>query len=393
MWNKVRSWFSSGDSNSIINYDFLDQSKKTILIIDDDIPQHDKSSGSKRLFELIKIFKKMAFNVIFLPNNGRPDEPYYTQLKNLDVEVLLFNPGRKSMLRKLNKLLSAIDYAWISRPMLNRAFQPIVSKNKKVKIIFDTVDLHYIRMLRQAESEQNEKLKRKALKFKKLELQLAKNAKATVTVTDTEKKLLEKELIQNVFVVPNIHELSIPNHEIPFSERNGLVFIGGYKHEPNIDAVKWLINDIMPQVWNALGKIPVYLLGSYPNEEVLKLANIDVIVPGYIEDVSKYFLNAKIFIAPLRYGAGMKGKIGQSLEFGLPIVSTTIGAEGMNLIHEKNVLIADQSKDFANQIITIYQDEQLWTKIKKNAFQSIVNYTPTAVEKQLENLFQNLDSK
>jgi len=277
--------------------------------------------------------------------------------------------------------------------MLNREFQQIVGLNKKIKIIFDTVDLHYIRMLRQAENDQNEKLKRKALKFKKLELQLATNANATITVTDTEKVLLEKESIQNVFVIPNIHELNIPEFEVSFSDRKGLVFIGGFKHEPNTDAVKWLVNEIMPSVWNALGKIPVYLLGSYPNDEVLKLTSENVIVPGYMEDVSTYFLNARAFVAPLRYGAGMKGKIGQSLEFGLPIVSTTIGAEGMNLIHEENVLIADLPAEFSDQIVRIYQDEVLWTRIKENAFQSIINYTPAVVEEQLKNLFQNLDSK
>jgi glycosyltransferase involved in cell wall biosynthesis len=393
MWNKIKSWFGSENPNSIINYDFLDQSKKTILVIDDDIPHHDKSSGSKRLFELLKIFKEIDLNIIFLPNNGQADEPYFTQLKALNIEVLLYQPDRKSMLRKLKQLLPVIDYAWISRPMLNREFQQVIGNNKRIKIIFDTVDLHYIRMLRQAENEQNEKLNRKALKFKKLELQLAGNANATITVTDTEKLILEKESIQNVFVVPNIHELNIPAVEIPFSHRKGLVFIGGYKHEPNTDAVKWLINEIMPPVWNTLGKIPVYLLGSYPNEEVLKLASENVIVPGYIEDVSQYFLNARAFVAPLRYGAGMKGKIGQSLEFGLPIVSTTIGAEGMNLIHEENVLIADRPADFSDQIIRIYQDQVLWTKIKQNAFQSIVNYTPAVVEEQLKSLFQNLDSK
>ncbi|GGI22893.1 glycosyltransferase family 4 protein [Pedobacter mendelii] len=390
MLNKIKSWFSVPQSEVALTHDFLDPSKKTILIIDDDLPQHDKSSGSKRLFELLKLFKKLNLNIVFLPNNGLKLEPYYTELKQYGVEVLLNNPDRKGLLKTLNQLLNKIDYAWISRPMLNIEFQKLIKKNKNTKIIFDTVDLHFVRMLRQAENENNEKLKRKALKFKKLELELANKSDATITVTDTEKVLLENENIKNVYVVPNIHQLQIPLQEISFKDRKGIVFIGGYKHEPNIDAVKWFMHEILPKIWNSLDKIPVYLLGSFPTNEISAFANENVFVPGYIEDVSEYFLKSKVFIAPLRYGAGMKGKIGQSLEFGLPIVSTSIGAEGMNLIHENNVLIADEADDFANEVIRLYQNENLWKEIKENAFKAIVAYTPKVVESKLETIFKNL---
>ncbi|MFC3561744.1 glycosyltransferase family 4 protein [Pedobacter jamesrossensis] len=390
MLNKIKSWFSAVQNETATTFDFLDPSKKTILIIDDDLPQHDKSSGSKRLFELLKLFKKLNLNIIFLPNNGLKLEPYYTELKQYGVEVLLNNPDRKGLLNTLNQLLNKIDYAWISRPMLNIEFQKLIKKNKNTKIIFDTVDLHFVRMLRQAENENSEKLKRKAIKFKKLELELANKSDATITVTDTEKVLLENENIKNVYVVPNIHQLQMPLQEISFKDRKGIVFIGGYKHEPNIDAVKWFMHEILPKIWNSLGKIPVYLLGSFPTNEISAFANENVFVPGYIEDVSEYFLKSKVFIAPLRYGAGMKGKIGQSLEFGLPIVSTSIGAEGMNLIHENNVLIADEADDFANEVIRLYQNENLWNEIKENAFQAIVAYTPKVVESKLETIFKNL---
>ena len=105
-----------------------------------------------------------------------------------------------------------------------------------------------------------------------------------------------------------------------------------YKHKPNVDAVTWLIREIMPIVRKKLGDIPVYLLGSYPTPEICSLNSNTVFVPGYLADVNPYFINSRIFVAPLRYGAGMKGKIGQSLEYGLPIVSTSIGVEGMNLV-------------------------------------------------------------
>ncbi|RZL39213.1 MAG: glycosyltransferase, partial [Pedobacter sp.] len=306
--------------------------------------------------------------------------------------VMLSN-DKRGIINNLKKHLHLIDYAWISRPMLNLKYRKHIKSNKKIRIIFDTVDLHFVRMLRQAESEGNEKLRRKAIKFKKLELELANTADATVMVTETERELLESERIRNVFVIPNIHELKIPAQDLGFSERQGLVFIGGYKHKPNIDAVKWLVNDILPLIKKSLGDIPVYLLGSYPPAEVIDLANENIKVPGYLEDVSDYFLEARIFVAPLRYGAGMKGKIGQSLEFGLPIVSTSIGAEGMDLTHEKNVLIADNAEDFANEIVRLYNDEKVWSGIRKNAFNAIAEYTPEVVEAKLRSMFKYLEAK
>ncbi|MDQ0968501.1 glycosyltransferase involved in cell wall biosynthesis [Flavobacterium sp. W4I14] len=390
MLNKIRSWFTAAEKTITTDHDQLDPSKKTILVIDDDIPQYDKSSGSKRLFELIKIFREMNLNVIFLPNDGLSTEPYATKLAQLGVLVLQLSPDRKGMLKNLKGLLPRIDYAWVSRPMLNLEFQKILKSKKQIRIIFDTVDLHYVRMQRQAKNEGNEKLFRKALKFKKLELKLANHADATLTVTDTEKLLLEQEGIKNVYVIPNIHEIKPPSAKT-FTERSGIIFIGGYKHEPNVDAVKWLIKDIMPLVWKSLGDITVYLLGSYPSAEVNALAGEKVFVPGFLEEVDQYFLNAKVFVAPLRYGAGMKGKIGQSLEFGLPIISTSIGVEGMDLIHKETALIADEASDFANQIIQLYQDEHLWKKIQENAVKSIEQYTPPVVSEKIQYLLDKLD--
>ncbi|MFA6275474.1 MAG: glycosyltransferase [Pedobacter sp.] len=389
MWNKLKLLFNPSTADEIKKLNFFDPTKKTILVIDENLPQHDKSSGSKRIFELTKIFKSMGLNVIFFPADGLQISPYDQLLKELEIDLVINE--KKQMLKTLQSLLKYIDYAWISRPMLNKSFQKIVKKNKKTKIIFDTVDLHYIRLLRQSENEKDEKLYRRALKFKKLELRLAKNANATITVTELEQQILENEKINHVFTIPNIHELHQAPKEISYEERHGILFIGGYKHEPNIDAVKWLINEIMPIVWRKLENVPVYLLGSYPTDEVLNLSSSLVVVPGYLNDVSDFFYSSRVFVAPLRYGAGMKGKIGQSLEFSLPIVTTTIGAEGMNLIHGENVIIADDVKEFAHQIIELYENQQLWGKIKSNAANSILNYSAEKVKLQLTNLFISLN--
>ncbi|TAF46147.1 MAG: glycosyltransferase [Sphingobacteriales bacterium] len=392
MWNKIKWLLGLESKISLPIYTNLNQSNKTILVIDDDIPHYDKSSGSKRIFELLKIFKHLELNVIFLPNDGLAPEPYFSELRLLGVEVLTNSPKRKGMLKKLRATLPLVNYAWISRPMLNKEFQTIVRINREIKIIFDTVDLHFLRMQRQAKYEKDSILMQEALELEKLELLLATNADITLTVTEFEKNILELAQIKNVFVIPNIHEVKKNLHPISFENRKGILFIGGYKHAPNVDAVSWLINEIMPLVWEKLRGVTVYLLGSYPNKQVLSLSSDCVFVPGFIDDVSEYFFTSKIFVAPLRYGAGMKGKLGQSLEHGLPIVTTSIGAEGMNLTNNLNVLIADDTLDFANKIIELYQNVSTWSTIQSNAEQAICAYSPKVVSKQLKILFKGLDN-
>src|SRR5262245_15207373 len=117
----------------------------------------------------------------------------------------------------------------------------------------------------------------------------------------------------------------------------------------------------MPLVWAHIPQLEVTLLGSNPSNDVQDLANERIKVPGYVQDVEPYFSESKTFVAPLRYGAGMKGKLGQSFEYGLPIVSTSVGVEGMHLQHNKNVLVADTAENFAKEIVRLYTDQSLWT--------------------------------
>lgn len=392
MWKAFKEIFYK-KTVAYVNPKFLNEGKQTILVIDDDLPQHDKSSGSKRLFELLKLLKTLHFNIVFFPNDGLATEPYQKDLENLQIGIFLAGTGKSDQFVPLAALLPKIDFVWISRPLLNHKFQHFVRKNSTAKIIFDTVDLHYVRMLRQADEENNQKLRSKALKTKKLELALAASANATVVVTDVEKAMLEAEGITNVHTIPNVHEIKQLTNEFAFEMREGIVFIGGYKHEPNVDAVKWLVNEIMPIVWRELKDVQVFLLGSHPPLEVQNLAGNLVHVPGYLEDVSNYFNTSRLFVAPLRYGAGMKGKIGQSLEFGLPIVTTSIGAEGMDLIDGEQVSIANTTQEFANKIITLYEDSQLWHHLKANATTSIMRYSPANVKTMLSKLLNQLNGR
>jgi glycosyltransferase involved in cell wall biosynthesis len=146
----------------------------------------------------------------------------------------------------------------------------------------------------------------------------------------------------------------------------------------------------MPLVWEKLPGLKVTLLGSNPSETVKKLSSDRVIVTGYVRDVSPYFLNHRIFVSPLRYGAGMKGKIGQSLEYRLPIVSTDIGIEGMNLKPGENLILANDAQEFIEGIVNLYQNESLWNNLAYNSELAITPYFPETVKNNVKLLLEKL---
>ncbi|WP_229640304.1 glycosyltransferase [Waterburya agarophytonicola] len=364
--------------------------KKTVLVIDSYMPCYDRESGSRRLFELLKIFKDLNFHVIFAADNGYKAEPYTSVLQDLQIEVLYTQQGYGITIeRQIQQRLSLIDLAWICRPELNEKYADLVRQNSKLKIIYDTIDLHYLRLKRAWELKQdNSNSKWQEMQGK--ELQIARQSDLTITVTQIEQKILQYQSVKQVEVVPNVH---LPyKGDIPdFEERSGILFIGGYNHIPNVDGVKWLCQEIMPLVWQKQPDVKVTLLGSNPSSEVESLKSDLVMITGYIQDVTPYFLSHKLFVSPLRYGAGMKGKIGQSLEYSLPIVSTEIGTEGMNLIPDRDILQANNTQDFAAEILRLYNDAQLWQKLSLNSLKAIAPYHPREIKKQLSIIVDSLE--
>jgi tetratricopeptide (TPR) repeat protein len=369
---------------------------QAILIIDSYVPCYDRESGSRRLFELIKILKNLNYQVVFVPDNAFKDEPYTSELQNLQVEVLYTCEGYGiSLEQQIKERLKLIDFAWICRPELNHKYASLIRLQPNIKIIYDTIDLHYLRLKRawellpkHSQSVQNAK---EWQEMQTLELEMARQADLTITVTSVERQILEQQSIKSVAVVPNIHRLYSGENQ-GFAERQGILFIGSYNHLPNVDAVIWLCQFIMPKIWRLIPEVKVTLLGSNPPADVRDLSSERVVVTGYVEDVSSYFLSHRVFVAPLRYGAGMKGKIGQSLEYGLPVVSTSIGIEGMGLVPGQDGLVANTEEDFTQQVVKLYQNENLWNRISNNSKRAISSYSPHVVQERLKQLLRQLNS-
>jgi glycosyltransferase involved in cell wall biosynthesis len=206
-------------------------------------------------------------------------------------------------------------------------------------------------------------------------------------VTPEEKsQILEEVKNAQVEVIPTIHDCV--DSAKPLAGRKNLLFVGHYAHSPNEDAVGYFVREILPLIRQDIPGVVFYMVGSNITDKVKSLANENVVAVGYVPDLTPHLDGCRVFVAPLRYGAGIKGKIAQSMSFGLPVVTTSIGAEGMGLIDGEHVLIADSPDAFARAVVRLYTDDLLWERMSLNALLHIKsNFSKAVVQAKLNQIF------
>ena len=386
-WSSVLASHHEGDAKHVANA-ARRRRGRTILVIDSYVPLYDKEAGSDRLFKILKILVGAGYYVFFLPDNYAPLQPYTNELQALGIEVLHHIPDGRSASEALDEILPILDFAWICRPELFEKYAKVVRRNDATIVIYDTIDLHFVRKKREAELLKNPD-PTAWQEMEKAELSAARAADITITVSDPDRNALLERGVVNVAIIPTIHgaERAIRRS---FKERGGILFIGGYNHTPNVDAAKWLCDDIMPLVWARLPNAKLTLLGSNPPTSVQDLASEHVAVPGYLRDVSSYFEQSRVFVAPVRFGAGLKGKIGHSLEYGLPVVTTAIGAEGFPLRDGRNCFLADTTEAFAEAIVRLYTDETIWSSFAAASGDVLSEFSPDAVAQRVRAMLEAL---
>ena len=293
----------------------------------------------------------------------RPAEAlsYESSLEEQGIRLIV---GQESALKHLSLHGGSYQTVWISRPEIAERYLPMVrALAVQARVIYDTVDLHWIRLRRSISfSDQPEKVRRDAERYRNIELCNARCSDLTIAISDDEKEaLLSEEPGLAVAVLPNIH--TIVPHVEAVRARSDLFFIGSFLHPPNIDAVFYFVREVFPLILQRMPDLRFHIAGSDMPHSVRALKSKSVNPLGYLRDVTPWFQRARVFVAPLRHGAGMKGKVGQSLAFGLPVVTTSVGAEGMGLVHEVHAMIAEDAADFAEAVIRLCSDDNLWQRL------------------------------
>ena len=337
-----------------------------ILVIDWKPPTPDRDSGSYRISRLLFCLRDAGFDVDFIGDRMAEGPQYVEQLISRRIKTLI---GREAAIRHLAEQGNQYRLAFLARPETFERYLPIVRTfAPQAKVLYDTVDLHWVRFARTASSSTKpnelQALLDRSQRYKRVELANAQSADITLAISEEEKQtLLSENPALKVAVLPNLHEIA--SWRVPFDERRDLFFIGGFDHEPNVDAVTFFISHILPLVTRELPNIRFHIVGSNMPASIRGMATNHVVPVGYVDDVEPYFAQCRVFVAPLRHGAGMKGKVGQSLSFGLPVVTTPIGAEGIGMIDEMHALIRKDPGDFAQGIIRLYKDEPLWQRLSE----------------------------
>ena len=365
--------------------------KKRLLTIDACILTPDRDAGSETAFNLIKVFQALSYKVTFAADNLLYVSKYTEDLQRLGVECL-YCSYVTSVKEHLQQYGSQYEVIYLTRVAVAEKYIDTVREfAPQAKVIFETADLHHLREEREAELKNDAQLYQKAKETKLRELTVMNKADCTLLVSTTEKKILQQTNPE----LKNIQSFNIPReiYGCPqnFKNRKDILFIGGFRHTPNIDAMTFFTHQVFPLIQKSIQDIKLFIVGSHPTEEIKELASESVTVTGYVADISEYFNRCRLSVAPLRYGAGVKGKVLTSFGYGVPVVATSIAAEGMELQEGHDVLIADAADDFAKQVIALYSDKDLWEKLSQNSLKTMHDrYSMTAVIRRFQNLLKDL---
>ena len=333
--------------------------KKQILVVDHYVPQYDKDAGGKCTYMYLLMFVKMGFKVTFIGDNFYKYEPYTTDLNQHGIEVLYGNYYAENRKKWLKENLHYFDYVYLQRPHISIKYIDLVKRYGHAKVIYFAHDLHHIREYREyLLTGDKEKLK-SSERWKKIEFELFKKADVGHVVGSYEQGILQKKF-------PNKPIRNIPLYiyeDIPddinkdFHDRKDLIYVGGFGHPPNVDAVLWFASEVFPKILEKYPDMKWHVVGGSVPDEVKALSNENILIEGFQPDevLHRLYRTSRIAVVPLRVGAGVKGKVVEAAYYQIPLVTTGIGAEGLST-DEGNMLVEDDAEKMATLICDLYED-------------------------------------
>ena len=369
--------------------------RERVMFIDAETPMADRGSGGMDSIFFMEYMIKRGMHVVFHGEYTPGYDPKYTAiLLRMGVECI-YQPQHK-IWEYLATTGWSFTYLFVCRIYQARCFDRLLKQYcSQASYIFDTVDVHFVRETLEAELKNDDALRKNAAATKEYELAAAAAADAAIVISSDEKKLLESEYhLTNVFHIPQARELF---GLAPNPNRRGAVFIGS-AHPPNLDGLRYFHDEILPLLpkdfkLTIIGESLKVMIGkSEEYKDLLKCSQFNF--AGFVQDLGTELDYAKITIAPLRYGAGTKGKVASSMAYGVPCVSSGFGTEGTGMVHGENIMIAQTPQEFAQYIMQLFSDEELWQKISDGSVKFIKdNYAPETVEKMMDVLFDKVKER
>jgi GT2 family glycosyltransferase len=342
-----------------------DRGYNRIFVIDSFVPIYNQNAGNRCTFMYLNLFKEIGLQVTFLPNDFQKIEPYTTILQQKGIEVLYGDWYQKNIETWLKNNLKYFNFVYLERPEIGLKYIDLIRQHFSRKIFYFPHDIHYIRLSREYNITHDEKKLNQSNMFKKIEMEIFSKVDIIHVVGNYEyqilKKKFKKKIIRNIPIY--IYDKQLSNVEKDFSKRKDLIFVGGFLHSPNKDAVLWFYQYVYPKIVGKFQDIIWHIVGSNIPDEIMKLESKNIKIEGFLSDEDLYSLYQKcrIAIIPLRFGAGVKGKIIEAAYNQIPIVTTTIGGEGLDNSLGA-FIIEDDAEKMSDIIIKLYVN---YSKLKQ----------------------------
>lgn len=343
---------------------------KIVLIVDHYVPQPDRDAGSRTMWQFIHMFQQHGFSVKFWPENLCNDPVYTTLLQQRGVEVIYGEEYRDGFNEWVRVHGPDLDSVLLSRPYVAINFIGALRRYAKVPLLYYGHDVHYLRMEDQLRLQPSDKTLRATCdSMRKLEHKVWRMVDAVYYPSDSETRHVRAWLDEHA---PKTRSYTVPAYaydELPEPPdanlllRHDLMFVAGFAHAPNADAAVWFVNEVLPLVRERHPRVHLDLVGSNPCDTVKALRGTGVDVTGFVsdEELAARYAAARVVVAPLRYGGGMKGKVIEAMHFGVPCVTTSAGAQGLAQTGEF-LAAADDPFLFAARVITYLDDDDAWRK-------------------------------
>ena len=370
------------------------QGKKTILVVDHYVPTFDKDAGSRTVFQYLKLFLSMGYNVKFIGDNFYRDSEYTPILQQLGIEVLYGNWYFKNWKKWIKDNHKYINICFLNRPHISKKYIDFLKEETDIRTVYYGHDLHFLREEREYELFKDKKILESSQKIKQEELDIISKADLSYYPSEFEIKELKKinENFNVKILLPYMYETREKIKKFDFEKRKNLLFVGGFNHKPNYDAILWFLDEIFPKIIEKNSEIKVIIVGSNMPNDIKEKESEKIIIKGFVsdEELLELYKSSRLVIVPLRYGAGIKGKVIEAFYNGVPVITTNVGIEGMK--NASNVaIIANTSEEFSSKILEYYNDNESLVKLSEAGIDYVNNYfSKNSAKMKLKQDFENL---
>lgn len=390
-WKSILQNESSPNAENVFVHRDRSLKKRHILVIDHYVPHFDQDAGSRSTFSYLKLFIKMGYSVKFIGDNFYRHQPYTQILQQMGVEVIYGDYYQKNIFEWIKINGKYFDYIITHRMHIAPKYLDVLRKNSMAKIAYVGHDLQFASSMRKFDFSKDENHRNDSIKFKEIETKIFQTVDIVFPFSTYEAPLIQNIVPEKIVKpIPVYFFDDIPEIIHPFKDRKDILFVGFFGHPPNIDAILWFTNKVFPHILKNNPEIKLHIVGSKPTTEILNLKDESINVTGYVSDkeLSNYYKQCRVAVLPLRFGAGVKGKLLESLYNQIPAVITSVAAEGVPEI-EDYTLIANEPLEFAKKTELLYNNEKIWNRYSLKGKELIMKYfTEDSARKIIEDVFE-----